>query len=86
MNVSKEEGEYKTPVAAPSPQTPLLTMVENMLHNIIKQKKEGIHKTQNIQNTNRIWRRIQTLRWVLAQILTLLRQITTTITTCSIIS
>jgi hypothetical protein len=86
MNDSKEEGEYKTPVGAPSPQTPLLKMVENMLHNIINQKKEGIHKTQNIENTNRIWTGIQTFRWVLAQILTLLRQITTTITTCSIIN
>jgi hypothetical protein len=85
MNDSKKEEEYKKPVRAPSPQTPLLKMVENMLHNIINQKKEGIHKTQNIENTNRIWTGIQTLRWVLAQILTL-RQITTTITTCSIIN
>ena len=80
MNDSKEEGEYKIPAAAPSPQTPILTMVENMLHNIINQKKEEMHKTQDIADTNTIWTGIQTLRWVLAQILTLLRQITTTIT------
>ena len=79
MNDSKE-GEYKIPAAAPSLQTPLLTMVENMLHNIINQKKEEMHKTQEIADTNTIWTGIQTLRWVLAQILTLLLQITITIT------
>jgi hypothetical protein len=53
---------------ASSSTAPLLKIFEDMLHNRILQKKHEIHKiTQSIADTERLWTEIQTLRWVLAQ-------------------
>jgi hypothetical protein len=34
----------------------LLKTLEDMLHNRITQKKKQIHKTQSIEDTERLWR------------------------------
>jgi hypothetical protein len=65
----------KTPTESPLAPPPL-TILEDMLHNRIIQKKEEIHKTtQNITNTDRIWTEIETLRWVLSQSLSISRRL-----------
>jgi len=59
-----------------SPQSPtqsttlLLRSLQEILHNRIIQKKGEIHESHNrVYNDNR-WTEIETLQWVLAQILT----------------
>ena len=74
MNDSKErgkgEGEDKTftGAALPSPQTPLLKALEDMLHNRIAKKKIETHKHHEIAETEKIWTEIETLQWVLSEI------------------
>ena len=57
--------------------TPLLRLLEDILYNRIKQKKQEMHRTHNRADTDSLWTEIETLQWVLAQILTLLRQSST---------
>jgi hypothetical protein len=64
--------------SSPSPtQTtttlPLISLQE-ILHNRIIQKKGEIHKSHNRAYNDNVWREIETLQWVLAQILTLRRR------------
>ena len=66
-----------------SPQTPtqstiLLRSLQEILHNRIIQKKGEIHESHNRVYNHNLWREIETLQWVLAQILTLLRRSQTT--------
>ena len=57
------------------PSTPPLRSLEEILHNRIIQKKGEIHDCHNRAYNERIWTEIETLQWVLAQILTLRRRI-----------
>jgi hypothetical protein len=52
----------------------LLKTLEDMLHNRITEKKKQIHKTQSIEDTERLWTEIDTLRWVLSQSLSVRRR------------
>jgi hypothetical protein len=54
---------------------PLISLQE-ILRNRISQKKGEIHQSHNIAYTNILWTEIETLHWVLAQILTLRRRMT----------
>jgi hypothetical protein len=61
-----------------SPQSPTqsespLRSLQEILHNRITQKKAEIHKSHNRAYNDRLWTEIETLQWVLAQILTLRR-------------
>jgi hypothetical protein len=66
-----------------SPQSPTqsttlllrsLQELQEILHNGIIQKKGEIHKSHNRIYNDSLWKEIETLQWVLAQILTLLRR------------
>jgi hypothetical protein len=59
--------------SSPTQSTPLRTL-EEILHNRIKQKKGEMHKSDNRSLTDKLWTEIETLQWVLAQILTMLRR------------
>jgi hypothetical protein len=67
-----------------SPQSPtqsttlLLRSLQEILQNRIIQKKGEIHKSHNRVYNDNLWKEIETLQWVLAQILTLLRRSQTT--------
>ena len=61
--------------SSPTHSTTLpLILLQEILHNRIIQKKGEIHESHNRSYNERIWTEIETLQWVLAQILTLLRQ------------
>ncbi len=62
---------------SPSAQsmTLALTSLQEILHNRIIQKKGEIHESHNRAYNERIWTEIETLQWVLAQILSLRRRI-----------
>jgi hypothetical protein len=51
-----------------------LRSLQEILHNRIIQKNREIHESHNRPCNERIWTEIETLQWVLAQILTLLRR------------
>jgi hypothetical protein len=51
-----------------------LRSLQEILHNRIIQKKGEIHKSHNRVYNDNLWTEIETLQWVLAQILTLLRR------------
>ncbi len=53
---------------AQSSTLPLISLQE-ILHNRIIQKKGEIHESHNRAYNERIWTEIETLQWVLAQIL-----------------
>jgi hypothetical protein len=55
-----------------STTSPLISLQE-ILQNRIIQKKGEIHESHNRAYNDNIWREIETLQWVLAQILTLRR-------------
>jgi hypothetical protein len=63
--------------STPSAQTTTLPLrsLQEILHNRIIQKKGEIHESHNRTYNERIWTEIETLQWVLAQILTLRRRI-----------
>jgi hypothetical protein len=63
--------------SSPSAQSTTLplTSLQETLHNRIIQKKGEIHESHNRAFNERIWTEIETLQWVLAQILTLRRRI-----------
>ncbi len=60
------------------PTTLTLRSLQEILHNRIIQKKGEIHESHNRVYNDNLWREIETLQWVLAQILTLLRRSQTT--------
>jgi hypothetical protein len=64
--LSKEEEEV-TPLNA----------LQDILHNRIMQKKEEVHDSHSKAYIGSLSREIETLHWVLAQILTLKREYTT---------
>jgi hypothetical protein len=67
--------------SSPSPThstTLPLRLLQEILHNRIIQKKGEIHESHNRAYNERIWTEIETLQWVLAQILTLVRSSQTT--------
>jgi len=61
-----------SPSSAQSTTSPLSSLQE-ILHNRIKQKKAEIHESHNRAYNDKLWTEIETLQWVLAQILTLRR-------------
>jgi hypothetical protein len=63
----------ESPTSAP-PSTPPLSSLQEILHNRIIQKKAEIHESHNRVYNDNLWKEIETLQWVLAQILTLLRR------------
>jgi len=67
------ESEPSIP-SAQSPSIPLLRSLQEILHNRIIQKKGEIHKAQNRAYTDNLWREIETLHWMLAQIITLMKR------------
>ena len=56
----------------PPAQSPLSSLQE-ILHNRIIQKKGEIHESHNRVYNDNVWTEIETLQWVLGQILTLRR-------------
>jgi hypothetical protein len=62
--------------SSPSAQSTTLPLrsLQEILHNRITQKKGEIHESHNRVYNDNLWREIETLQWVLAQILTLLRR------------
>ena len=42
--------------------TPLLRLLEDILYNRIKQKKQEMHKTHNRADTHHVWTEIETLQ------------------------
>ena len=69
--------EPSSPLLTQSTISPLRSLQE-ILHNRIIQKKGEIHESHNRVYNERIWTEIETLQWVLAQILTLVRRSQTT--------
>ena len=59
---------------SPTQSTTSLRSLQEILHNRIIQKKGEIHESHNRVYNDNLWREIETLQWVLAQILTLLRR------------
>ena len=58
-----------------SPSTVSLRSLQEILYNRIIQKKAEMHRTKNTGDmTDRVWTEIETLQWVLAQILMLLQR------------
>jgi hypothetical protein len=53
---------------------PSLRSLQEIIHNRIIQKKREMHPSHNKAYLESLWTEIETLRWVSAQILTLLRQ------------
>jgi hypothetical protein len=51
-----------------------LRSLQEILHNRIIQKKREMHPSHNKAYLESLWTEIETLQWVLAEILTLLRQ------------
>jgi hypothetical protein len=68
---------YMNELSLPSPSaqsTLPLRSLQEIIHNRIKQKKREMHPYHNKVYLKSLWIEIETLQWVLAQILTLLRQ------------
>jgi hypothetical protein len=51
-----------------------LRSLQEILHNRIRQKKGEIHESHNRVYNDNLWTEIETLQWVLAQILMLLER------------
>ena len=71
MNSNKSESSIPL---AQSTTLPLISLQE-ILDNRIIQKKGEIHESHNKAYNDNLWTEIETLQWVLAQILTLGRRI-----------
>ena len=67
--MKKERGQEGETEPAP----PLLKTLEDMLHNKIEQKREEVHKTNNIAENDKLSIEIDTLHWVLSQCLAIRR-------------
>ena len=63
-----------SPPQSPTQSTTSLRSLQEILHNRIIQKKGEIQESHNRVYNDNLWREIETLQWVLAQILTLLRR------------
>jgi hypothetical protein len=64
---------------SPSAQSTLpLRSLQEIMHNRITQKKSEMHPSHNKAYLESLWTEIETLQWVLAEILTLLRQTSAT--------
>jgi hypothetical protein len=61
---------------SPSAQSSTLPLryLQEILHNRIIQKKREMHPSHNKAYLESLWIEIETLQWVLTEILTLLRQ------------
>jgi hypothetical protein len=57
-----------------SPSTLLLRSLQEILHTRIKQKKGEMHPSHNKAYNDSLWTEIETLHWVLAQVLKLLQR------------
>ncbi|HZC49569.1 MAG TPA: hypothetical protein VE244_10970 [Nitrososphaeraceae archaeon] len=68
LNSNKSESSIPS---AQSPSTLPLISLQEILHNRIIQKKVEIHEYHNRAYNDKLWIEIETLHWVLAQILTL---------------
>ena len=66
--------ESSSPQSSTQSTTSPLRSQQEILHNRIIQKKGEIHESHNRVYNDKLWTEIETLQWVLAQILTLLRQ------------
>ena len=65
--------EPSTSSSSPAQSTTLpFRSLQEILHNRIIQKKAEMHESHNRVYNDRLWTEIETLEWVLAQILTLL--------------
>jgi hypothetical protein len=51
-----------------------LRLLEDILYNRIKQKKQEMHRTQNRADTDHVWTEIETLQWILSQSLNIRRR------------
>jgi len=62
--------------SSPSTQSPTLPLrlLQEILHNRVIQKKREMHPSHNKVYLESVWTEIETLQWVLAQILTMLRR------------
>jgi hypothetical protein len=65
--------EPSSPLLTQSTTLPLRSLQE-ILHNRIIQKKGEIHESHNRAYNDNLWKEIERLQWVLAQILTLSRR------------
>jgi hypothetical protein len=54
--------------------TLLLRSLQEILHNRLIQKKGEIHESHNKAYNDSLWNEIETLHWVLAQVLKLLQR------------
>ena len=59
---------------SPAQSTTPLRSLQEILHNRIIQKKGEIHKSHNRAYNDNLWTEIETLQWILDQILMLLRR------------
>ncbi|MFL6318349.1 MAG: hypothetical protein ACJ73C_16650 [Nitrososphaeraceae archaeon] len=67
----------KSSLPSPSAQSTLpIRTLEEILQNRIIQKKREMHTSHNKAYLENLWTEIETIQWVLAQILMLLRQST----------
>jgi hypothetical protein len=64
-----------TATASSKEEVTPLKILQDILHNRIMQKKEEVHEPHSEAYTGSLSREIETLHWVLAQILTLKRRI-----------
>ena len=66
----------EAPSSPPAQATTLSTLrsLQEIIHNRITQKKKEMHPSHNKAYLESLWTEIETLQWVSAQILTLLRQ------------
>jgi hypothetical protein len=62
MNDNNESTKETVPTS-----TPLLKIIEDMLHDIIAKKKVDTRKRHEIAETEKIWTEIETLQWVLLE-------------------
>ena len=67
------DNNESTKETVPTP-TPLLKIIEDMLHDIIDKKKVNTRKRHEIAETEKIWTEIETLQWVLLESLSIRRR------------
>jgi hypothetical protein len=70
MDKKEKEQESDTTEAAEAASG--LLMLQDLVHNRIKQKKGEIHESHNKAYNEGLWIQIETLQWVLNQISTML--------------
>jgi hypothetical protein len=65
---------YTNESSLPAQSTLSLGLLEDIIHNRIMLKKREMHTSHSRDYNDSLWTEIETLQWVLAQILTLLQQ------------